>query len=72
LIGMGSIILDKAFIGEGSLIAAGALIKERQIVPPGSLVAGNPGVVKRQTTAEEQEFIKEWAIRYREYAKSYM
>jgi carbonic anhydrase/acetyltransferase-like protein (isoleucine patch superfamily) len=72
LIGMGSIILDKAVIGEGSLIAAGALIKERQIVPPGSLVAGNPGVVKRQTTVEEREFIKEWAIRYREYAKSYL
>jgi carbonic anhydrase/acetyltransferase-like protein (isoleucine patch superfamily) len=72
LIGMGSIILDKAVIGEGSLIAAGSLIKERQVVPPNSLVAGNPGVVKRQTTLEEREFIKGWAINYREYAKNYL
>ncbi|NLI16623.1 MAG: gamma carbonic anhydrase family protein [candidate division Zixibacteria bacterium] len=72
LIGMGSIILDKSVIGDGCLIAAGALVKEKQIIPPGSLVVGNPGIVKRQLSSDEQRLFKEWAINYRGYAKNYM
>jgi len=71
LIGMGAIILDQAVIGEGSLIAAGSVVKQGRIVPANSLVAGSPGMVKRQISVEERQFFKEWAIRYRGYAKGY-
>jgi carbonic anhydrase/acetyltransferase-like protein (isoleucine patch superfamily) len=42
LIGMGSIVLNKAVIGRGSLIGAGAVVTEGTVVPPRSLVLGVP------------------------------
>ena len=69
LIGMGSIILNGAKIGEGSIIAAGALIPERMEVPPGSVVMGQPGKIRRQTTAQDLDAIDRNAQRYVEYAE---
>jgi len=46
LVGIGARVLNKADVGEGSLIAAGALVGERMVVPPGSLVVGVPGRVR--------------------------
>ena len=53
LVGMGSILLDGARIGKGSLVAAGTLVPPRMVVPPRSLVRGNPGKVVREVNADE-------------------
>jgi carbonic anhydrase/acetyltransferase-like protein (isoleucine patch superfamily) len=42
LIGMGSIVMDKAQIGSNSIIAAGAVVLEGTIVEPGTIYAGIP------------------------------
>ena len=42
LIGMGSVVLSRAEIGERSVVAAGAVVREGQEVPPETLVAGVP------------------------------
>jgi carbonic anhydrase/acetyltransferase-like protein (isoleucine patch superfamily) len=42
LIGMGSIVMDRARIGKNSIIAAGAVVLEDTEVPPGSIFAGVP------------------------------
>jgi carbonic anhydrase/acetyltransferase-like protein (isoleucine patch superfamily) len=47
LIGMGSVVLDNADIGEESLVAAGTVVTPRTVVPPRSLVRGQPGRVAR-------------------------
>lgn len=52
LIGMGSIILNRARIGTGSVIGAGAVIPEGVEIPPGSLVMGVPGRVIRRVDAD--------------------
>src|SRR5580765_1283513 len=52
LIGMGSVILNRARIGTGSVIGAGAVIPEAMQVPPRSLVMGVPGRIVRQVDAE--------------------
>ncbi|PIP14574.1 MAG: gamma carbonic anhydrase family protein [bacterium (Candidatus Stahlbacteria) CG23_combo_of_CG06-09_8_20_14_all_34_7] len=70
LIGMGSIILDKAKIGKGSIVAAGTVIKEGMIVPPFSLVAGVPGIIKKKLGPEMIENLKKHALSYVEYAKA--
>ena len=57
LVGMGSIILDGAVIGERSIIGA-------TIIPPGSLVIGSPGKVVRTLSLEEQGKVKSWAEKY--------
>ena len=47
LIGMGSILLNEAHIGTGSVVAAGAVVPEGTRIPPGSLVVGMPARVTR-------------------------
>jgi carbonic anhydrase/acetyltransferase-like protein (isoleucine patch superfamily) len=68
---MGSIILNGAKIGAGSIVAAGTLVPERTEVPPGSLFMGHPGKFRRALTAEDQRAIDEYAARYVEYLAAY-
>lgn len=53
LIGMSATVLNRAVIGEESLIAAGALVTQGMEVPPRSLVAGVPAKVRRELTEDE-------------------
>ena len=69
LIGMGSIILNRARIGTGSVIGAGAVIPEGMEVPPGSLVMGVPGRIVRKVDPELAERIAGTWRHYVEQAK---
>ncbi len=71
LVGMGSVILNNAKVGAGSIIAAGTLVPEGTVVPPGSLFMGHPGKFRRALSAEDQESIDRYAARYVEYKESY-
>lgn len=71
LIGMGSIILNNARIGAGTIIAAGTLVPEGTDVPPGSLFVGHPGKFRRALTAADSATIERYAARYVEYAAIY-
>ena len=52
LVGMGSIVMNRAKIGANSLIGAGSLVTEGKEFPPGSLIMGTPARVKRALTDE--------------------
>jgi carbonic anhydrase/acetyltransferase-like protein (isoleucine patch superfamily) len=69
---MGSIILNGARIGAGSIIAAGTLIPEKTIVEPGSLWMGSPGKFRRQLNEKDQESILRYARNYLGYKESYI
>jgi carbonic anhydrase/acetyltransferase-like protein (isoleucine patch superfamily) len=53
LIGIGSIILNRAVIGKNCIIGANSLVTEEKVIPDGSLVMGSPGKVVRQLTPEQ-------------------
>jgi len=72
LIGMGSVILNHARIGAGSIIAAGTVIPEHTVVAPGSLWMGVPGKFKKALGAGDQETILRYARNYLEYKDSYL
>jgi carbonic anhydrase/acetyltransferase-like protein (isoleucine patch superfamily) len=72
LIGMGTILLNGARIGAGSIVAAGTLVVEGMEVPPQSLVMGSPGKVKRALTDAEVAGIQVYADRYVAYRLDYM
>jgi carbonic anhydrase/acetyltransferase-like protein (isoleucine patch superfamily) len=72
LIGMGTILLNGARIGAGSIVAAGTLVVEGMEVPPHSLVMGSPGKVKRALTDAEIAEIQLYADRYVAYRLDYM
>ncbi|MDQ3021228.1 MAG: gamma carbonic anhydrase family protein [Bacteroidota bacterium] len=71
LIGMGAIILDNSVINSNSIVAAGSVIKESFIVPAGVLAAGVPAKIMRDLTEDEIKNVKQSAVKYIEYAKSY-
>jgi phenylacetic acid degradation protein len=52
LIGMNTVIMDDAEIGDESIVGAMAFIKAETIIPPRSLVVGNPAKVIKQVTDE--------------------
>src|SRR6202158_1185044 len=72
LIGMGTILLNGARIGEGSRGAVGTLVAEVMVVPQRSLVMGSPGKVKRALTDAEVVGIQTYADRYVAYRLDYM
>ena len=66
LIGMGSIILDKAEIGEGAFIGAGSLVSQGTKIPPNTLAFGRPAKVIRELNEYD---ISEMNRIYTEYAE---
>ena len=72
IIGMGSVILDRARIGRGSIVGAGAVVTPGTIVPPGSLVLGAPAKVKRAVTDDERAWIASSAAHYVELTRDYL
>ncbi|TMN21224.1 gamma carbonic anhydrase [Lentibacillus cibarius] len=55
LVGMGSLILDGAEIGEHAFIGAGSLIPPGKKIPPHSLALGRPAKVVRTLTDKDYE-----------------
>ena len=53
LVGMGSIVLNRARIGKNCLIGAGTLITEGKEFPDGSMILGTPGRVARPLRDDE-------------------
>ena len=72
LVGMGSIVLDKAVIGPGTLLGAGSLVPHGMRLKPGSLYFGRPAKFIRKLTAKEIRGLVEWAKRYVKYAAEHL
>jgi carbonic anhydrase/acetyltransferase-like protein (isoleucine patch superfamily) len=53
LIGIGSVLLNRAVIGKGCIVGANTLIPEGKVFPDHSLIVGSPGKVVRQLSEEE-------------------
>ncbi|WP_417449696.1 gamma carbonic anhydrase family protein [Kordiimonas sp.] len=68
LIGMGSTILNRAKISEGSIVGANSLITEGKEFPPGVLIVGSPARVVRKLTDQEHEMISLSAKIYQDNA----
>ena len=71
MIGMGSIIMDRAIIESGGWVAAGALVTPGKIVRKNELWAGTPAKLMRYLTAAEQEYIKTSALNYAKHITEY-
>ncbi len=71
LIGMGSIIMDNAFIGKQSVVGAGSLVTEGTEFPPGVLILGRPAKVVRKLKPKELAFLETSANNYIEYKSWY-
>ncbi|MCB9799940.1 MAG: gamma carbonic anhydrase family protein [Candidatus Omnitrophica bacterium] len=68
LIGIGSILLDGAHVGEGVILGAGSLVTMGQRLKSGCLYFGRPAKWVRNLTVKEIKGLKKWAERYVHYA----
>ena len=64
MVGMNSVIMDNAVIGESSIVAALTFIKANIVIPPRSLVMGIPGKVVRLLTDQEMAWKREGTAAY--------
>jgi carbonic anhydrase/acetyltransferase-like protein (isoleucine patch superfamily) len=73
LIGMGATVLNRAVIGEDSLVGAGALVTEGKEFPPGYLIVGSPAKAIRPLDDMQKAMLRMSAALYaskqREYAE---
>lgn len=72
LIGIQSIILDGAVIGEGCLVGAGSLVTHGQKLKPWSLYMGRPAKFIRPLKPAEKTMLRNWAKRYLKYAQAHL
>ncbi len=71
LVGMNAVVLDRAVIGEQSLVAAGAVVRPGMVVPPRSLVAGIPAKVVKELSERELEIVRVGATNYVMYVQHF-
>lgn len=71
LVGIKSVILNRARIGRNCIIGANTLITEGKAIPDGSLVMGSPGKIVRPVTPDEIAMLKVQAQHYVENARRY-
>jgi len=71
LVGMGSVLLDLAELGEWCFLGAGALVTPGQKFPPGSFILGSPARRVREVTARERDWIVHSAQSYAHLARQY-
>ncbi len=71
LIGIGSVILNRAVIGKGCVVGANTLIPEGKVFPDHVLIVGSPGKVVRELSADDVIHLKHAAAHYVENARRY-
>ena len=72
LVGMGSIVLQRASVGPHALIAAGAVVGEGVEIPGGVLAAGVPARVKKELEGSSQRWVETAALEYQAKRLRYM
>lgn len=72
LIGMGSIVLDRARIGRRTMLAAGSVVSEDGEIPPEVLAAGAPAEVKKALDGSSSKWVATAAHEYRTLRLRYM
>jgi carbonic anhydrase/acetyltransferase-like protein (isoleucine patch superfamily) len=72
LVGIHSVLLSGAVVGEGCLIAACALVREDQVIPPRSIVVGVPGKIIGQTDDAFWKEAEARALRYHATARRHV
>lgn len=71
LIGMGSIIMNRARIGAHCIIGAGALVTEGMVIPSGSVAVGCPARIIGKVSDEQRRQIEANAKHYQEWKQIY-
>jgi carbonic anhydrase/acetyltransferase-like protein (isoleucine patch superfamily) len=72
LIGMGSIVLNRARVGKRAMLAAGSVVREGGEIPPEVLAAGVPAKVRKSIEGSSSEWVEMAAREYQSLRLKYM
>ena len=72
LIGMGSIVLNRARIGRRAMLAAGSVVNEDDEIPPEVLAAGAPAEEKKSLDGSSSKWVEAAAREYQKLRLRYM
>ena len=72
LIGMGSIVLNRARVGRRAMLAAGSVVGEGGEIPPEVLAAGVPAQIKKSLEGRSSEWVEMAAREYQSLRLKYM
>jgi carbonic anhydrase/acetyltransferase-like protein (isoleucine patch superfamily) len=72
LIGMGSIVLNRARVGSRAMLAAGSVVREGGEIPAEVLAAGVPAQVKKEIGGSSSEWVEMAAREYQSLRLKYM
>jgi carbonic anhydrase/acetyltransferase-like protein (isoleucine patch superfamily) len=72
LIGMGSIVLNRARVGRRAMLAAGSVVREDQEIPSEVLAAGIPAKVKKSLEGSSSAWVEMAAREYQALRLKYM
>jgi carbonic anhydrase/acetyltransferase-like protein (isoleucine patch superfamily) len=72
LIGMGSIVLNRARVGRRAMLAAGSVVKEGGEIPGEVLAAGVPAQVKKVLAGSSSDWVEMAAREYQSLRLKYM
>ena len=72
LIGMGSIVLNRARVGSRAMLAAGSVVREDAEIPSEVLAAGVPAQVKKSLEGSSSEWVEIAAREYQALRLRYM
>ena len=64
LIGIGSVVLNRAVIGANCIVGANSLVPEGKVFPDGSMIFGAPAKVIRELEPHEIALLRESAAHY--------
>jgi phenylacetic acid degradation protein len=68
MVGMNSVVMDQAVVGEDSIVAAMSFIKAGMLIPPRSMVMGSPAKVVRELEDKEIAWKSFGTTQYHELA----
>jgi carbonic anhydrase/acetyltransferase-like protein (isoleucine patch superfamily) len=72
IVGMGSIVLNRARVGRRALLAAGSVVTEDGEIPPEVLAAGAPAEAKKNLDGSSAKWIESAAREYQALRLRYM
>lgn len=72
LVGMGSIVLNRARVGVGAMLAAGTVVTQGQEIPPRVLAAGVPADVKKSLSGNSEQWVETAAAEYQSLRLRYL
>ncbi len=71
VVGMNSVVLDDASVGDEAMLAAGSVLRDKAVVPPRHLAAGSPAEVKKELSGAALWWVRTSAEAYADLVRRY-